>query len=40
MKAFVVSPEMAKQQITSIIHFFQIGQFDILIALNAADAYP
>jgi ATP-dependent RNA helicase DDX56/DBP9 len=25
IKAFVISPEMAKQQITSIIHFFQIG---------------
>ena len=34
MKAFVLSPDMAKQQIASVIHFFSIGQFDILIALN------
>ena len=38
MKAFVLSPEMAKQQLTSIIHFFTIGQFDILIALH--HGYP
>lgn len=38
MKAFVLSPDMAKQQITSVIHFFHIGQFDILIALNSG--YP
>jgi len=25
MKAFVLSPDMAKQQIASIIHFFSIG---------------
>ena len=34
LKAFVLSPEMAKQQIASIIHFFSIGQFDIVIGLN------
>jgi len=34
MKAFVLSPELAQQQTASIIHFFSIGQFDILIALN------
>jgi hypothetical protein len=38
MKAFVLSPDMAKQQLTSIMHFFQIGQFDILVALN--QGYP
>ena len=38
MKAFVLSPEMAKQQVASIIHFFSIGQFDILIVLN--EGYP
>ena len=25
MKAFVVSPDMAKQQVSSILHFFSIG---------------
>lgn len=39
MKAFVISPDMPKQQIESIIHFYHIGQFDILIMLNVADAY-
>lgn len=34
MKAFVVSPDMAKQQVASILHFFSIGQFDIVILLN------
>lgn len=34
MKAFVLSPDMAKQQITSIVHFYTIGQFDIIIALH------
>ena len=34
MKAFVLSPELAKQQISSIVHFFTIGQYDILIVLN------
>jgi hypothetical protein len=38
MKAFVLSPDMAKQQLTSIMHFFQIGQFDILVALS--QGYP
>jgi hypothetical protein len=40
MKAFVLAPEMAKQQITSVIHFYQIGQFDILIALNSGYPQP
>ena len=35
MKAFVLSPDLAKQQITSIIHYFSIGQFDIVICLNS-----
>jgi len=34
MKAFVLSSDMAKQQTASVIHFFSIGQFDVLIALN------
>lgn len=34
MKAFVLSPELAKQQIQSIVHFYTIGQFDILIILS------
>ena len=34
MKAFVLSPDLAKAQTQSIIHFFSIGQFDILIVLN------
>lgn len=34
MKAFVLSPDLAKAQSQSIIHFFSIGQFDILIVLN------
>lgn len=40
MKAFVLAPEMAKQQITSVMHFYQIGQFDILIALNSGYPQP
>lgn len=40
MKAFVASPEMAKGQISSIVHFFQIGQYDILIALNSGYSTP
>ena len=39
MKAFVISPEMAKNQIQSVIHFYHIGQFDILIMLNDPDVY-
>jgi superfamily II DNA/RNA helicase len=38
MKAFVLAPEMAKQQILSIVHYYTIGQFDILIAIN--QEYP
>lgn len=34
MKAFVLSPDLAKLQISSIIHFFTIGQYDILVALH------
>lgn len=36
MKSFVLSPDMAKLQISSVIHFFTIGQFDIVIALHAS----
>ena len=34
MKAFVLSPDMAKQQLGSVMHYFAIGQYDILIALH------
>ena len=40
MKAFVLSPDMPKEQLSSIVHYFAIGQFDILIALNLENAYP
>lgn len=33
IKAFVLSPDLAKQQAASILHFYSIGQFDVLIAL-------
>ena len=31
---------MPREQINSIIHHYNIGQFDILIALNVESAYP
>lgn len=34
LKAFVVAPDMPKNQVGSIIHFFHIGQFDILVMLH------
>jgi len=34
LKAFVLAPEMPRNQIGSIIHFFHIGQFDILVMLH------
>jgi superfamily II DNA/RNA helicase len=34
LKAFVLAPDMPKNQIGSIIHFFHIGQFDIVIMLH------
>jgi len=30
----VLSPEMPKNQISSIIHFFHIGQFDIIVMMH------
>lgn len=35
LKSFVLSPEMPKKQISSITHFFHIGQFDIIIMLHS-----
>lgn len=35
LKAFCLAPDMPKNQIGSIIHFFHIGQFDIIIMLHA-----
>lgn len=40
LKTFVIAPEMAKQQISSIIHFFTIGQFDTVIVLNSGYQQP
>jgi len=34
LKAFVLAPEMPRNQIGSIIHFFHIGQFDIIVMLH------
>lgn len=34
LKAFVLAPDMPKNQIGSIIHFFHIGQFDIVVMLH------
>lgn len=34
MKAFVLAPDMAQQQLSSVIHYFTIGQFDILVTLH------
>jgi len=33
LKAFVLSPDMPKNQAKSLIHFFHIGQFNIMIVL-------
>jgi hypothetical protein len=35
MKAFVLSTELPKNQFKSLIHFFHIGQFQILICLQS-----
>ena len=32
--SFVLAPDMPKNQISSILHFFHIGQFDLLIMLH------
>lgn len=34
LRAFVLSPDMPKNQISSIMHFFHIGQFDIIIMMH------
>ena len=36
--SFVLAPDMPKNQIGSILHFFHIGQFSILIALHTGYA--
>ena len=33
LKSFVLSPELPKNQAKSLIHFFHIGQFNIMIVL-------
>lgn len=38
IKAFVLNPEQPKNQNKNLIHFFHIGQFDILILLRCG--YP
>ena len=38
LKAFVLAPDMPKNQISSIIHFFNIGQFEIIIMLHTGYA--
>lgn len=35
LKSFVLAPDMPKNQIGSIIHFFHIGQFDIVVMLHS-----
>ena len=35
LKCFVLSPELPKNQFKSLIHFFHIGQFNIMIVLQA-----
>lgn len=34
LKAFVLSPELPKNQAKSLTHFFHIGQFSIIIVLH------
>lgn len=34
MRAFVLSPDMPKNQIGSIMHFFHIGQFDVIVMMH------
>ena len=36
--SFVLAPDMPKNQIGSILHFFHIGQFSVLIALHTGYA--
>lgn len=35
LRSFVLSPDMPKNQIGSILHFFHIGQFDVIILLHS-----
>jgi len=35
IKCFVLAPDMPKNQFKSLIHFFHIGQFDILVVLQS-----
>ena len=35
LKCFVLAPDMPKNQIGSIIHFFHIGQFDLIVMLHS-----
>lgn len=34
LKCFVIAPEMPKNQVGSILHFFHIGQFDLVVMLH------
>jgi superfamily II DNA/RNA helicase len=34
LKCFVLSPELPKNQLKSLVHFFHIGQFNILVVLQ------
>ncbi len=34
LKCFVLNPEMPKNQLKSLIHFYQLGQFDIMVVLQ------
>jgi hypothetical protein len=38
LKSFVLAPDMPKNQIKSIVHYFHIGQFDILIMVHSGYA--
>ena len=38
LRSFVISTDMPKAQVSSILHFFNIGQFDLLIMLHTGYA--
>ena len=38
LKAFVLAPDMPKNQIKSIQHYFTIGQFDVIVMLHTGYA--
>ena len=38
LQSFVLAPDMPKNQISSILHFFHIGQFNLLIMLHTGYA--